>query len=142
MLPFKRTFIFILACSGFGIAAADTFPEDYLNAVTVETRQGVVTDVSPLAEGEMDQVEFAGGLIYIYRRTAQDLKDLERSAATTTVSAEDYLLSVRQAYGSSISSVWARLLLLAEPLATQLPTRSVSRELMVMSGASPATGYV
>jgi len=137
--------ISFLALLGFSLpACADDFPAAYIAKGLADAKNPVTVDVSKLAEGNLLSVNYAGRPVYIYRRTAADIAALEHPPAVKLVDADGkfLLVSIRHEYGSSSSTVWARLLLLAQPIAQQLPYRSVDKKLLVVAGWSPESGCV
>ncbi|MDN3546704.1 hypothetical protein QWZ02_19820, partial [Kinneretia asaccharophila] len=125
-----------------GIAHASDFPGDYIAKALAEAVRGKSVNIDGLAEGEMLSAEFVGRTIYIYRRTGADLARLERQSSSELADPTDqrFRESVRREFGSTSSTVWARLLLAAEPIAKRPPTRSLDKTLLVVAGWGPGSG--
>ncbi len=143
----SRSFLALLAVSLIGAsfaACADDFPDAFIAKGLAEAKNPVTVDVSQLAEGKLLSVNYAGRPVYIYRRTAADITALEHPPAAKLVDADGKFLlqSIRHEYGSSSSTVWARLLLLAQPITQQRPYRSLDKTLLVVAGWSPESGCV
>jgi hypothetical protein len=140
---FVRIAAFVLTLSSFiPVAYADSFPTAYVEKMLEEARRNISVDIRNLAAGEMLSVQFADRPVYIYRRTASDIKSLENVKDPARYNEETFRESVRQAYGSSASAAWARLMISAQNISTSTPNRSLSPEILVVSAASPATGCV
>lgn len=129
--------------SAFAIQArADGFPESYVEKGLIEAKQGVSVDVGKLAAGELLAVEYAGRPVFVYRRTASDIAALEAAHERGLVDprGKNLRASLLSEYGSSSSAVWARLLVLSQPIAQKFPFRSIDKELMVAAGWGPGSG--
>lgn len=138
ILTFK--IIIAVVCSVISTAHADSFPTDYVEKMLAEARRGTVINVGNLAEGEMISVQFVDRPIYIYRRTATDIRSIEQDKTRINLGNTAFRESIRREYGSTSSAAWARLLLSAQKISTTTPTRSLDRRLMVIGGWSPVTG--
>jgi len=123
---------------------ADAFPEDYISRGLAEVSNRVTVDVTDLGEGEMRSVQYVGRPVYVYRRTPVDIASLRRESAFALSDPrnEAFRESVRREFGSSSSTVWARLLLAGEPTATHIPTRSRDKAILVIAGWGPSSGCV
>lgn len=125
-------------------APADDFPAAYIQKGLVEAQKTVSVDTSHIAEGGLLTVTYIGRPVYIYRRTAADIAALESKTGPDLADpdSKDLARSIRHEYGSSSSTVWARLLLLAQPIAQKTPFRSLDKKLLVIAGWSPESGCV
>lgn len=123
-------------------AVADDFPGAYVRKQLSDAQRSISIDLRNLANGEMYSVEYVGRPIYIYRRTPADIRHIEESkeAALVDPHEKNIRMSIRGEYGSSSSAVWARLLLLSQPIATRAPYRSANESIAVVAGWSPESG--
>lgn len=138
----RAVFLVMVVSIAPGVALASDFPNDYIAKTLAEAVGGKSVNIDGLAEGEMLSAEFVGRPVYIYRRTSADLARLERQSNSELADPTDqrFRESVRREYGSTSSTVWARLLLAAEPIAKRPPTRSLDKTILVVAGWGPGSG--
>lgn len=135
--------LFALALCVFTFQAiADGFPESYIQKGLLEARQGIPIDVTSLKPGERLVTEYVGRPVSVYRRTASDIDAIEAAQEITLADSRGKNLraSIRSEYGSSSSAVWARLLLLSQPIEKKYPFRSIDKGLLVVAGWGPGSG--
>jgi len=123
-------------------ACADAFPDDYISHGLAAASRGVTVDVAHLNEGEMLSVLYVGRPVYVYRRTPSDVAWLQREADSRLQDPRNqgFRESVRREFGSTSSTVWARLLLAAESTAIHTPSRSLDSAILVIAGWGPSSG--
>ena len=138
----SRALFAVVLCAFAFHALADGFPESYIQKGLLEAKQGVSVDVRGLAAGELLAIEYVGRPVFVYRRTASDIAAIEAAQKSGLVDSRGNNLraSLRSEYGSSSSAVWARLLLLSQPIGQKYPFRSIDKELMVVVGWGPGSG--
>jgi hypothetical protein len=123
-------------------AVADDFPQSYINNQLNEARRTILVDVAKVKVGEALSLQYVGRPLFLYRRTAADIQSIELASGSTFEDSQNLNIraSIRSEYGSSSSAVWARLLLLSQPIALISRFRSVNREWAILGGWSPSTG--
>ncbi len=123
-------------------AHADAFPDDYVSRGLAAASKGVTVDVAQLSEGAMLSVQYVGRPVYVYRRTPSDVAWLQRKANSELQDPRNrgFRESVRREFGSTSSTVWARLLLAAESTAAYTPLRSRDKVFLVIAGWGPSSG--
>jgi ubiquinol-cytochrome c reductase iron-sulfur subunit len=125
-------------------AVADDYPAGLMREQLDQAARGVEADLSPLKAGELLAVEYVGRPVFVYRRTKADLAYLKKSAASSTKladpSGDNMQASIKAAYASSASLVWARLLLVDQPALEKTRGRSLTDEFLVIAGWSPVSG--
>jgi Rieske Fe-S protein len=132
----------LLAC--FSAATqADDFPRGLIRKQVEQASQKIVVSLAELAPGQFRSVEYVGRPVYVYRRTPADLAHLadksddDLLADPESANADE---SVRAAYASSASQVWARLLLVDQLSLEKRRSRSLEQEILVVAGWSPHSG--
>lgn len=132
----------MLAAPGFAFALE--FPESYVANELAEATRGLSVDIDALAEGEVLSTLFVGRPVYIYRRTAADLTRLKHQPSSELADPNNqrFRESVRRAYGSTSSTVWARMLFAAERIAAHSTTRALDSAVIVVGGWGPGSGCV
>lgn len=137
-----RTLFLIASCSFTFQATADGFPESYIQKGLIEARNGISVDVTDLKAGERLVMLYVGRPVTVYRRTTSEVNAIEAEQETGLADANGKNLraSIRSEYGSSSSAVWARLLLLAQPIEKKYPFRSIDKGILVVAGWSPGSG--
>jgi Rieske Fe-S protein len=132
----------LLAFSVASNVFADEFPQSYIRNQLTQAATEVSVDTSHLKAGEFMSIRYVGRPVYIYRRTASDIKSLESAQEKQFADPDDsgFRASVLREYGSSSSAVWARLLFLAQPIAMKRRFRSINQEFAVIGGWSPESG--
>lgn len=125
-----------------GLVLALEFPEGHVANELAEATRGLSVNIDALAEGEMLSAKFVGRPVYIYRRTAADVARLERQPTSELAdpSSQRFRESVKREYGSTSSTVWARMLLAAERVARSPTTRSLDSTVFVVAGWGPESG--
>lgn len=123
-------------------ATADGFPAEYIREQLAEAKRSITVDVRHLAGGELLAVQYVGRPVFVYRRTPSDIRDIETADENALADplANRLRASIRSEYGSSSSAIWARLLLLSQPIAKSQPFRSIDNTLAVVAGWSPESG--
>lgn len=123
-------------------ASADDFPAAYIQGQLAEAKRSITVNVGRLAGGELLTVEYVGRPIFVYHRTPSEIRKIETAdeSALTDPRGNRLRASIRSEYGSSSSAVWARLLLLSQPIARKYPFRSIDNTLIVVAGWSPESG--
>jgi Rieske Fe-S protein len=142
--PFHK-FLITLTSSFIAISSqvfANEFPESYINQGLAKAQRGISIDVSHLKKGELLTVQYVGRPIFVYRRTDEDIATIEKISMNVLSDPIDAGTrdSIKAEYGSSSSAVWARLLLLSQPLAKRTPCRSLDKNLLVVAGWSTESG--
>lgn len=126
-----------------GLAArADDYPAGLIRHQLAQASRNPEVGLADMRPGELRSVEYVGRPVYVYRRSKVDYSDLARATAATRADAAGARLqaSVRAAYASSASLVWARLLLVDQPTLEKRRVRSYRDEYLVVAGWSPRTG--
>lgn len=129
----------LILCSS-DTARSDSFPESYIQRQELEARNSLSVKLNVLAEGEYLTLEYVGRPIFIYKRSKSDIEYIQGKLANSVFTKSQFQDSIRRQYGSSSSSVWARLLIAAGSISTRLPSRSLDPRYLVIGGWSPSTG--
>lgn len=134
----------IVACLALGALAAraDDYPQGLIREQLEQATASVQVDLSSLQPGELRSVEYVGRPVYVYRRTKADRTSLAKPTKAGLVDPSSARLqeSVRAAYASSASLVWARLLLVDQPALEKRRSRSYRDAYLVVAGWSPRSG--
>lgn len=122
-------------------ARADDYPQGLIREQLEAASRSLEVDLSRLSPGGLHSVEYVGRPIYVYRRTQADRAYAKgKHAALADPSGARMQESVRAAYASSASLVWARLLLVDQPALEKRRTRSSRDAYLVVAGWSPRSG--
>jgi ubiquinol-cytochrome c reductase iron-sulfur subunit len=132
--------VFLVA--GMSKAAADDFPAGYIQGQLIQAKRNITVNAARLASGELLIVEYVGRPIFVYRRTPSEIREIETADESALADPRGNRLysSILSQYGASSSAVWARLLLLSQPIARNHPFRSIDKALTVVAGWSPESG--
>lgn len=121
---------------------ADDFPQDYIRKQLESAKTPIRVYLQKLEPGQQLIVEYVGHPILVYRRTTSDLAYLKQGDMSLLVDPTDKNMnaSLKAAYGSSSSLVWARLLMVSQPRVTKMHFRSLQDEFLVVGGWGPQSG--
>jgi ubiquinol-cytochrome c reductase iron-sulfur subunit len=132
----------ILSCGAMANARADNFPAGLIQEQFEQASRMLEVDLSQVKPGELRTVEYVGRPVYVYRRTKAERVGLSKwpNDELADPLGTNMTASVRAAYGSSASLVWARLLLVDQPALEKQRTRSYKGEYFVAAGWGPQSG--
>ena len=122
-------------------ARADDYPQGLIREQLEQATRRIELDLTRLQPGDLETREYVGRPVYVYRRTKAERAPLAKGGqGVADPRGANMPGSLRAAYGSSASLVWARLLLVDQPTLEKRRTRSYRDEYLVVGGWSPRSG--
>jgi Rieske Fe-S protein len=121
---------------------ADDYPSSYIAKQLADAQKPIEVYVSNMEHGQLIAVDYVDRPVWVYRRTAKDIKYLSNTdnSHLADPKSENLTASIEASYGSSSSYVWARMLLVDQPELEKLPFRSRKAQFFVVGGWSPHSG--
>jgi len=124
------------------VLSADKYPESYISRQIEDARKLTEVDVTKIEPGQLIRIIYVKRPVWIYRRTEKELGYLSKNDSDNLADprSRNLVQSIEAAYASSISYVWAQLLLVNQPEMERTRYRSVNEEFFIVGGWSPHTG--
>ena len=121
------------------LAFAADHPASRIEEDLQEARRSVSFDLSDLEPGQFRRVDYASDVIWVYRRTAEDLEYLRAGQHEHLANPESHGFRevIEDLYWSSTSETLVRLLLVTQPRLEKSAFRSEQDEFLVVRASGP-----
>jgi len=119
--------------------AADHHPASRIEKDLQEARRSVSVDLSELEPGQFRRVDYASDVIWVYRRTAEDLEYLRAGQHEHLANPDSagFRKVIEDQHWSSTSETLVRLLLVTQPRMEKSAFRSEKDEFLVVRASGP-----